>query len=241
VDLIETQTKQLVKDAVTLMYLKDYEAAEHALQLALGNTQDFGEATSAAEYLPRIYHRMAQLEALRGNWEMASRLFERAESTFMPSNAVGRAKTLLTWAKLAYFKKGDEETARKLVRQARKILQRTNRTNPTWQKEYFVTKGFEDQIDDSMSVPEQVERLQVLDETLKGGSDPIYERENLAALMALVPLPQKLGYLLRYEAIGYRLVANYELNRILRDAIDGNIRGVMFGTSGRTVKRLLRR
>jgi tetratricopeptide (TPR) repeat protein len=231
------QTKRLVELAVVLMHIKDFDAAEQALLRALSMTNDFGEATPAATYRPRIYHRMAELEARRGNWSSAIELFELTENSFDKANVVGRARNLRTQAVFTR-ENGDHDAGLELANRARAILQHPRETGPTWEKEYVVTNGVIARTDDSLDTDDVAEQLLIVDDKLRGGNDPIYERDNLAALMSCVPISERVSFRMRYHAIGLRLVASQELSYVLRDLGDGDIRGVLFGPTGRMTRRL---
>lgn len=235
---IKDETKELVKRASVLIYIGELDVAELLLLRALYNTSDCGEKTEAATYLPRIHHRMGQLEAARGNVDAARELFELAEGSFTHSNVIGRARTLRDQAWLS-FRQGQPEEGNALAKGARNLLKRTTEVNPQWEKEFLVTDSIVAGTDLKLSQQIAVRKLLRIDEQLKGGSDPIYERENLIRLMRYLPLTGRMAYELRSQSIWWRLIAGHEVRTITQDLMEGNLRAAALGPARRMTRHLL--
>lgn len=235
---IEYETKLLVRHAAVLIYIGEYDVAELLLLRALYNTSDVGEKTAAANYLPRIHHRMGQLQAARGNFEHARELFELAEGSFDRGNVIGRARTLRDMAWLT-FRHGQSEEGGTLAKQARSLLKQPSVVNPEWEKEFIVTDGFVARTDPRLPPKDAVSQFLRIDEQLKGGSDPIYERDNLRRLVGYLPLVGRAGFELRSQAIWWRLIAGHEVRTVLQDLMEGNFRGATLGPARRITRHLL--
>jgi len=232
------ETKNLVRHAAVLIYIGEYDTAELLLLRALYNTSDQGEKTEAAEYLPRIHHRMGQLQAARGNHTHASELFELAEGSFNRRNAIGRARTLRDLG-LLKFRHGQQEEGGALTKRARSLLKQPDTVDLLWEKEFIVTDGIVAGTDLGLPASEALRHFLVVDERVRGGSDPIYERENLRRLVRRIPIVERAGYEIRSQTIWWRLIAGHEIRTVTQDLMDGNFRGATLGSARRMTRHLL--
>lgn len=237
-EAITRETRELVRRAAVLIHIGEYDFAELLLLRALYNTNDCGERTEAATYLPRIHHRMGQLEAGRGNAKAAQELFQVAETSFDPGNVVGRSRTLRDLAWLTH-QVGQQEEGYELARRARNLLKQPTEPDETWEKEFIVTDGYVAGTDPRIPPTDAVQRLLRVDERIRGGSDPIYERDNLNRLVRYVPIIERAGYELRSQAILWRLIAGHEIRTIASDLMEGNLRGATLGSARRITRHLL--
>jgi len=235
---VKVETKNLVRHAAVLIYIGEYDAAELLLLRALYNTRDCGERTAAADLLPRIHHRMGQLQAARGNVQHARELFEVAEGSFDRRNAIGRARTLRDLALLTY-RHGQPDEGGALAKRARNLLKRPSQIDPTWEKEFIVTDGIVAGTDPSLPHAEAIRHFLIVDERVRGGSDPIYERENLRRLVRRIPIVERAGYEIRSQTIWWRLIAGHEIRTVTQDLMDGNFRGATLGSARRMTRHLL--
>lgn len=221
-----------------MIYIGEHDYAELLLLRALYNTSDCGEKTPAADYLPRIHHRMGQLQAARGNFEHARELFELAEGSFDRRNVIGRARTLRDNGWLT-FRHGRPDEGEALARQARDLLKKPEAVNPEWEKEFIVTDGFVARTNPKLSPTIAVRQFMRIDEQLRGGSDPIYERDNLRRLVQYLPIVDRVGFELRAQTIWWRLIASHEIKTVTQDLMDGNFRGATLGSARRITRHLL--
>lgn len=228
----------LVRHAAVMIYIGEYDYAELLLLRALYNTSDHGERTLAADYLPRIHHRMGQLQAARGNFEHARELFELAEGSFDRSNVIGRARTLRDNAWLTY-RHGLPEEGRALAKAARDLMKQPDEVSPEWEKEFIVTDGFVARTNPKLSPTIAARQFMRIDERLRGGSDPIYERDNLRRLMGYLPMVERVGFELRSQTIWWRLIASHEIQTVVGDLMEGNFRGATLGSARRVTRHLL--
>lgn len=235
---LKEETRRLVRHAALLVYIGEYEAGELLLLRALSYTYDYGERTEAAYYLPRIHHRMGQLEAARGNDCHARELLQLAEGSFNHSNVIGRARTLRDLAWLTY-RQGQQDEGSELAKRARNLLKKPDAASPEWEKEFIVTDGLVAQTDPRIPAPDAVKQFLKVDEHVRGGKDPIYERENLRRLIGLLPFSERLGYELRYQTIWWRLIASHEVKTVTQDLMDGNFKGATLGSARRITRHLL--
>jgi hypothetical protein len=235
---IKEETRRLVRHAVVMTYIGEYDFAELLLLRALYNTNDCSERTEAADLLPRIHHRMGQLEAARGNFAHARELFRLAEGSFDRNNVIGRARTLrdLAWQ---VYRNGQLEEGSELAKSARNLLKQTTEGGELWEKEFIVTDGFVAGTDPRLPASDAVQQFLKVDTRIRGGSDPIYERDNLKRLVRYLPTVERVGYELRVQSIWWRLIANHEVKTVVNDLMEGNFRGATLGSARRITRHLL--
>lgn len=235
---LEEETRKLVKHAAVLIYIGEYDAAELLLLRALYYAFDCGERTEAAFFLPRIHHRMGQLEAARGHDRHAKELLQLAEGSFDHANAIGRARTLRDLAWLIY-RQGQLDEGGELAKRARNLLKRPEVVNSDWEKEFIVTDGYVARTDPRLPAPDAVKQFLKVDERIRGGNDPIYERDNLKRLISCLPYTERIGYEMRSQMIWWKLVASHEIRTVTQDLMDGNIKGATLGSARRMTRHLL--
>lgn len=209
----ELYVRRLVKQSQHLMNVGKVEQAVDVLRLALAATKDIDRQTDGAKLLPRIYHRIAQAEAMRGNISASLKMFVKSEKAFNRKNVIGRSRVLRDHG-LVVWEHIDETEGKELIEAALMALRRPTETSARWELEYLVTEGFLARL---VAEEDPAKALQVflrVDARVRGGSKWVYELDNLEQMIPLLPRSKRPPYLLRASLLASRMVVADEITHV---------------------------
>ncbi len=205
--------RKLVKKSQHLMNVGKPKQALNVLIYALAATQDVDRQTEGASLLPRIYHRIAQAEAMTGNISASLKVFALAEESFDTTNVIGRSRVLRDHG-LIVWEHIDETEGKRLIELALQALRNPTKTNGRWELEYLVTEGFLARLIAGEQPTKALEVFLRVDAYVHGGSKWIYELDNLEQLIPLLPRSKRPLYLLRASLLASKMVVTDEATHV---------------------------
>lgn len=234
----EQYVRRLVKQSQHLMNVGRVEQAVNVLRLAVAATKDIDRQTEGANLLPRIYHRIAQAEVMRGNLYAALKMFVKSEEAFDPENVIGRSRVLRDYG-LVVWEYDDRTEGKKLVEEALAALRHPTETSPRWELEYLVTEGFLARLTVDEDPAKALQVFLRVDAGVRGGSKWVYELDNLEQMIPLLPRGKRPPYLLRASLLASRMVVADEITHVSNLLLeDGKFIAAPFGCVARTSLRM---
>lgn len=231
--------RRLVKQSQHLMNVGRVDQAVNVLRLAVAATKDIDRQTDGAKLWPRIYHRIAQVEAMRDNIGVSLRMFAKSEAAFDPENVIGRSRVLRDHGLVVWEHEEDEVRAKELIEEALMTLRRPRATSPRWELEYVVTEGFLARLTVADDPAKALEVFLRVDAYVRGGSKWVYELDNLEQIIPLLPRSKRLPYLVRASLLASRMVIADEIAHVSNALLeDGKVLSAPVSCATRTVARL---
>lgn len=212
--------KQLLKRGCHLLNAGENQRALNSFVHALGITTDYGDATTAAYYLPRIRHCLALAHAALGNTSAARKNFEQSLKRFEADNHIGRARTMrdFGWFLVA---NGQMKAGRTRLQGALDTLALESNRDERWTREQAATEGFLARLDAKTNPRKAAAKLRSVDVVLQGSDKWMYELDNLQHLIPLLGFVESLEYRTRAFVLRERIRLSEDAKVLIDDIAMG--------------------